>query len=136
VVVVAGEVVDADFALVADKRVICEDFSNYDCIPCPPADAALQQAMDEVGRARVASVNPHVFFPGQGDPLYAFNQGAMNARIIFNQVSVAPTILVDGGRVPDTEVRSAEAVRARIETALAVATPIAIGVRGRLTATT
>jgi hypothetical protein len=92
--------------------------------------------MDQVGRARVVSVNPHVNFPGAGDPFYQFNLAANNARMFFNQVGVAPTILVDGLRVPQTEIESPAAVRARIETALAVPAPLAIGVRGQLTATT
>ena len=136
VAVVAGETVDADFGLLVDKLVVCEDFSNYACIPCPPADAALQQAMDEVGRARVVSVNPHTFFPAQGDPFYQFNLNSNFARVLFNQVAVAPTILVDGVRVPQTEIESPAAVRARIETALTQPAPVAIGVRSRLTATT
>jgi len=133
--VVAGETADADFALVVDKMVVCEDFSNYACVPCPPADAALQQAMDEVGREHVVSVNPHVNFPGQGDPFFAFNQNSNNARIFFNQVGVAPTILVDGTRVPQTEIESPAMVKARIQVALGQPAPIALGVRSRLTAT-
>ena len=136
VTVVPGEAITANFNLLVSKFVVCEDFSNYACVPCPPADAALQQAIDEVGRARVVSVNPHVNFPGPGDPFYQFNLNANNARIFFNQVGVAPTILVDGTRVPQTEIESPAMVRARIETALAQPAPVAIGVRSRLTATT
>lgn len=131
--VVAGETADADFALVVDKMVVCEDFSNYACIPCPPADAALQQAIDEVGRERVVSVNPHVNFPGQGDPFFAFNPNSNNARMYLNQVGVAPTITVDGVR--STSLLTA-ALRSDMEAALGQPAPIAIGVRSRLTATT
>ena len=134
--VVAGETVDADFAMSAPKLVVCEDFSNYACIPCPPADAALQQAVDEVGREQVITINPHTFFPALGDPFYQFNLGANRARIFFNQVQVAPTILVDGVRVPQTDVESPAAIRTRIEAALATPVPIAIGVADELTATT
>jgi len=65
VTIVPSEIVEAKFALVVPKLVVCEDFSNYACIPCPPADAALEQAMDEVGWDHVMSVNPHVNFPGR-----------------------------------------------------------------------
>jgi PEGA domain len=134
--VVAGETVTADFAMRVPKLVVCEDFSNYACIPCPPADAALQQAVSEVGGERVITVNPHTFFPALGDPFYQFNLGANRARIFFNQVQVAPTILVDGTRVPQTEVNSPAAIRSRIEAVLASPVPIALGVEGDLTATT
>jgi len=134
--VVAGETATADFAMDVPKLVVCEDFSNYACIPCPPADAALQQAVGEVGGERVITVNPHTFFPALADPFYQFNIGANRARIFFNQVQVAPTILVDGARVPQTEVESPAAIRTRIEAALALPAPIALGVTGELNATT
>jgi hypothetical protein len=133
VTVVAGETVDADFALLVDKLVVCEDFSNYDCGPCPAADAALQEAMDNVGRAHVISVNPHVSFPGAGDPMFQFNRDANNARTFFNEVGQAPTITVDGIRATELSVG---ALQARIESALAVRAPLAIGVEGHLTSTT
>jgi len=128
--VVAGEVAVADFDLLVPKIVVCEDFSNYACIPCPAADAALQAVLlDYEGRS--LSVNPHTNFPGVGDPYFQFNTDAARARIYFNQVSSAPRILVDGVAVP-TGPPWEGPIRNAIEAQLAVPAPLAIGVRGEL----
>lgn len=133
VTVVAGETAPADFDLIVPKIAVCEDFSNYACIPCPAADAALQAVLlDYEGRA--LSVNPHVNFPGVGDPYYQFNPPAANARIFFNQVSTGPKILVDGVAVPQGPPWE-NLIRDAIEAQVAVAAPIAIGVSGELAAT-
>ncbi len=129
--IVAGEVVAADFDLIVPKVVVCEDFSNYACIPCPAADAALQEVLSGYADGQALSVNPHVNFPGQGDPMYQFNPAAANARIFLNQVSVAPTILIDGVAVPMGP-PWVEPIRTAIEARLQVPAPIAIGVRAVL----
>lgn len=134
VTVVAGEVAVADFDLLVPKIVVCEDFSNYACGPCPAADAALQAVLVDYENGRALSVNPHTFFPGAGDPYYQFNQNAANARIFFNQVGSAPRILVDGVAVP-TGPPWEGPIRNAIEQQLAVPAPLAIGVRAELGAT-
>lgn len=133
VTVAGGDVVVVDFDLLAPKIVVCEHFSNYATIPSPAADAALQQVLlDYEGRA--LSVNPHVNFPGVGDPYYQFNPGAANARILFNQVSSTPRILVDGVSVP-TGPPWEGPIRDAIEAQLTVPAPLAIGVAAELGAT-
>ena len=120
---------------VATKVVVCEFFANYASFLCVHADSALQAAMDAVGRERVVAVSPHVNFPGQADPMYAFNPTTNQARIIYNQVSGTPTTLVDGEPVPQTEITSVTAIQARIEAALEVEPPVALEVSDSLTAT-
>jgi hypothetical protein len=110
--------------------VICEDFSNYGCIPCVPADAALREALAQFEEGRAISLNPHLNFPSQGDPFFQFNTDANIARQYFFQVSAMPAIFADGTRIQDPT--SPEAIRARIEAQLAVGTPLAIGVRATL----
>ncbi len=131
ITVVAGEVAAAEFDLVVPKVVVCEDFSNYACIPCPAADAALQEVLLDYANGRAFSVNPHVNFPGQGDPFFQFNPAAANARIFLNQVSTAPTITVDGVAVPMGP-PWVEPIRTAIEARLQVEPTLAIGVRSAL----
>jgi hypothetical protein len=134
VTVVAGEVAVAEFDLLVPKIVVCEDFSNYACVPCPAADAALQTVLLDYEDGRALSLNPHTNFPGIGDPYYQFNPNAANARIFLNQVSSAPRILVDGVAVP-TGPPWEGPIRDAIEAQLAVPASLAIGVRAELGAT-
>jgi hypothetical protein len=126
--VLADRVVDAAFEVIVPKLVLCEDFSNFACGPCPAADEALHGAI--VGSTRRAiSINPHAWWPGAGDPFYLFNPVAHRARVFLIGVTQLPTILVDGDAVADPE------QQAQIEAMIAATpdrAPIAIGVEGRL----
>lgn len=128
--VLADLVVAAPFDLVAPKVVVCEDFSNYGCLPCVPADAALKSALSRIQPGRAMSLNPHLNFPATGDPMYQFNPDAATARQFLFQVAQMPAIFANGVRIQDPT--SADAIQAAIEAELGTAPPMAIGVRSSL----
>ena len=130
VTVLADLVVPASFDLAVPKMVVCEDFSNYGCIPCVPADAALREALAQFDEEQAISLNPHLNFPTRGDPFYQFNPQANEARGGLFQVLQMPAIFANGTRIQDP--RSTEAIRSSVEAQLAVSTPLAIGVRAAL----
>lgn len=120
-------------AAVVHKVVLCEDYSNFACAPCPAADAALQAAMAALEPGAVTSINPHVYWPGAGDPMYLFNRPANDARIILNEISAAPTIAVGGtSHLIQNDAQSVDAIRSAMEADLAHPAPVAIGVRSSL----
>jgi hypothetical protein len=132
--VVAGETAAIAFDLVAPKKVLAEDFSNYACTPCPPADEALQTVVASEEPGRVVPMNPHLNFPSQADPFYRFNPPANCARSKYyydGGVSLMPTIMVDGLAVDQAPWEPA--IRARVqERSSSPTAPLAIGVQGKL----
>ncbi|MGD8395147.1 MAG: PEGA domain-containing protein [Candidatus Eiseniibacteriota bacterium] len=130
--VVTGEVVQTAFELAAPKIVLCEDFSNTGCAPCPAADHELQEVIAAGPAGRILSLNPHVYWPFLGDPYYQFNPVSNGARREIYNVLTAPSIFVDGNRVladPITDVAIQQLVDGRI----GLEPPLAIGVRAQLT---
>jgi hypothetical protein len=133
-VVVAGGLAGATFDLMVPKRVLCEDFSNYDCEPCPAADEALQRVIARENAAepgRLVSLNPHMYWPNPADPMFRFNPTVNCSRKWTQTVAALPAIFVDGALVPGnppSEGSMDERVRSR---SMPVA-PIAIGATGHL----
>lgn len=132
--VAAGGFASATFDLTVPKRVLCEDFSNFDCVPCPAAEAAMQRVIagaNAVEPGRLVSINPHMYWPNATDPLFRFNPTANCSRKWTQSVAALPAIFVDGVLVPGsppTETEIDDLVRARsMPTA-----PIAVGVTGNL----
>ncbi len=129
VTVLADQTVRAELTLWVERLVLCEDFSNSDCLPCPAADAALHRALEAASRAGVA-INPHGWWPGAADPMFQFNTDAHRGRVFYAGVQQLPSIFVDGDLVSAgtvTEADIADALAARPESA-----PIAIAVEGAL----
>jgi hypothetical protein len=132
--VVPGGFASATFGLTVPKRVLCEDFSNYDCVPCPPAEAAMHRVIagrNAVEPGRVVSINPHMYWPSATDPMFRFNPPANCSRKWTQSVVALPAIFVDGFQVtenPPTETGIDNLVQTRsMPTA-----PIAVGVTGKL----
>ena len=132
--VVVGGFARAMFDLTVPKRVLCEDFSNYDCNPCPAAEEAMRHVIareNAVEPGRLVSINPHMYWPSAQDPLFRFNPTANCSRKWTQSVAALPAIFVDGALAPGnppTETDIEDRVRAR---SMATA-PIAIGVAGDL----
>ncbi len=68
-------------------------------------------------RARYHGQSPH-FLPGARGSLLSVQHRRQSRPHLLQSGQVAPTILVDGVRVPQIEVESSAAIRARIEAAL------------------
>ncbi|HKQ57696.1 MAG TPA: PEGA domain-containing protein [Candidatus Eisenbacteria bacterium] len=132
--VVGGGFASATFDLTVPKRVLCEDFSNYDCVPCPPAEEAMQRVIagaNGVEPGRLISINPHMYWPNPTDPLFRFNPPAHCSRKWTQSVVALPAIFVDGALAPgnppsDTDIHTLVQARS-MPTA-----PIAVGVTGSL----
>lgn len=134
VTVVAREVASVAFDLVAPKHILCEDFSNYDCVPCPPVDAALQRVIGRTNLSqpgRLVSLNSHLYWPSNADPMFRFNPAANCSRKWTYGVNGMPAVYVDGALVQDPNDANIDAV---VQARSMATAPIAVGVTGQVSA--
>jgi hypothetical protein len=132
--VVPGGFASARFDLTVPKRVLCEDFSNYDCVPCPPAEQAMRRVIasaNAVDAGRLVSINPHMYWPNATDPLFRFNPTANCSRKWTQGVAALPAIFVDGALAPGNPPTDAD-IQNLVQARSMPTAPIAVGVTGNL----
>ncbi|MFC2082242.1 Omp28-related outer membrane protein [Bacteroidota bacterium] len=80
-----------------DRIVLWEQFTNWSCGYCPPADAALDATFDELGYSQIIPVAYHVWWPGDNDAFFNANQDDSEARTSdYYGVSGVPAGFADG----------------------------------------
>ena len=82
-------------ALSVDRMVIAEMITNTGCVPCYPADMALNEIA--VNYASLLSViRYHWWYPDPSDPYYNFNVSENTARNKYYSNNYSPRLLIDG----------------------------------------
>ena len=81
----------------ADRVILLEDFTNYQCSPCWSFEPDLNAFIDaHLATGDLAVIRVHVNWPGPNDPIYLANTPEQNARKGFYGINSVPTIKFDG----------------------------------------
>ncbi len=92
----------------ADKLVLLEDFANVSCVPCVTSNQVIENLLHGAYAKKIAVVKFPISWPSPYDPFYLANKPACDARIIYYNVSNAPTIMIDGVLSPTSPLDSNE----------------------------
>ncbi len=79
----------------ADRVVLLEDFTNYQCGPCWSFEPTLNNFVDS-HPDDLAVIRPHVWWPGSNDPIYNQNNYEQWHRVQLYGVNSVPWIQFDG----------------------------------------
>jgi hypothetical protein len=84
-------------ALGAQRVVLCEDFTNYNCPPCE----AIEDTMNFIFKSYIdqgilAPLRYHVWWPDPSDPWWLNNQPDQSAKVTYYGVNYVPTFRYDG----------------------------------------
>lgn len=79
----------------ADRVVLLEDFTNYQCGPCWSFEPTLNNFINS-HPDDLAAIRPHVWWPGSGDPIYQQNVYEQWHRVQLYGVNSVPWIQFDG----------------------------------------
>lgn len=77
------------------RKVLFEEFTNYDCGPCAGAAPAVESFIAE-NYDNLAIVITHVWWPGSEDPWYVATTPISNYRIAYYGVNGVPAGFIDG----------------------------------------
>ncbi len=81
----------------ADRVILLEDFTNYQCNPCWSFEPDLNAFINShLIAGDLAVIRVHVNWPGSNDPIYLANTPEQNARKGFYGINSVPTIKFDG----------------------------------------
>jgi hypothetical protein len=87
-------------SVTAQRKLLVELSTSSTCTNCPPAENFLNQIDSASGitssDTSVVIIEFHTPIPTPGDPFYAQNMPASNARKNFYDVQVNPTLLIGG----------------------------------------
>ena len=79
----------------ADRVVLLEDFTNYQCGPCWSFEPTLNNFVNS-HPDDLAVIRPHVWWPGGSDPIYNQNNYEQWHRVQLYGVNSVPWIKFDG----------------------------------------
>lgn len=79
----------------ADRVVLLEDFTNYQCGPCWGFEVTLNNFVNS-HPDDLAVIRPHVWWPGSGDPIYNHNNYEQWHRVQLYGVNSVPWLQFDG----------------------------------------
>ncbi len=79
----------------ADRVVLLEDFTNYQCGPCWSFEVTLNNFVNS-HPDDLAVIRPHVWWPGSGDPIYNQNNYEQWHRVQLYGVNSVPWLQFDG----------------------------------------
>ncbi|MBL7075065.1 PEGA domain-containing protein [candidate division KSB1 bacterium] len=82
--------------LILKRVVLLEHFSNTNCLPCPQADAIVDELLDSYGIAQIIAVGYHTNSPSPFDPMYLSGKDGNDSRMLFYQLQSIPRAYVDG----------------------------------------
>ena len=84
-----------------DKIVLIEDFANVSCGPCVTSNKIIESLTNErYGPTKLVAVKFPTNFPSPNDPFYLAIPEICDARMLYYNISFAPTIIVDGVLYP------------------------------------
>ena len=98
-----GRRVSAEFCLSltgdapVPRIVLVEHFGNIRCEPCGPAEILIRDFQESLGHAQLLTIGYRTNWPASQDPVYVENPAVHSDRISFYSVTVAPTLVFDGG---------------------------------------
>jgi hypothetical protein len=98
-----GKRVSAEFCLSltgdapVPRIVLVEHFGNIRCEPCGPAEILIRDFQESLGHAQLLTIGYRTNWPASQDPVYVENPAVHSDRIAFYSVTVAPTLVFDGG---------------------------------------
>lgn len=81
---------------VRQRIVLWEEFTNTSCGPCASANPSIEAMLQNNGPSVVLAIWYHVWWPGNGDPMYQANIAENTARTQYYGVSAVPDSYCDG----------------------------------------
>lgn len=96
-----------NLAAAYDRTVLVEDFTNWGCPPCAPANVLLHNVMESLGPDLVFDIAYHMSWPSSNDPFYLANTSENDARRYYYGVNAVPHMRCDGLNQMSTTSQSA-----------------------------
>ncbi|MCF7796349.1 MAG: hypothetical protein K9N11_02015 [Lentisphaeria bacterium] len=85
------------------RKTLVELFTNAGCVPCAPANQLLDDIQTSDTTGSLSMIRYHVNWPSPNDPMYHYNPAESINRVMYYGVTQAPTLLVDGQMVTQTQ---------------------------------
>jgi hypothetical protein len=101
--VLKDSIIELTFSLeeTVPRVVLLEDFANVSCLPCVQSNKITESLINNTyGHSKLVAVKYPTNWPSPIDPFYLANSAACDLRISYYNISVAPTIIIDGTQTP------------------------------------
>ena len=80
------------------RTVLAELFTNTGCVNCPEANHYIDNISADFGDD-LALVRYHVSWTDPFDPMNLYNPGEVRARVLYNNIFAAPSLVIDGEKL-------------------------------------
>jgi len=100
VTIIRDSLITLNFDLVEESfqtTVLLEDFANVSCNPCVTSNQIIESLTKfTYGPEKLVAIKYPTNFPSPNDPFYLANSEDCDARMLYYNISFAPTTIVDG----------------------------------------
>jgi hypothetical protein len=105
----------------AERVVLVEDFTNYQCSPCWNLEPTLNAFVEShLAAGDISVIRVHVNWPGPNDPIYLANPTEQNGRKSFYGINGVPTVKFDGVITGTSNLEGAYNTRAAVPSYLQI----------------
>jgi len=100
ITVIKDSLITLNFDLVEESlqtTILLEDFANVSCNPCVASNQIIESLTKYTyGPEKLVAIKYPTNFPSPNDPFYLANSEDCDARMLYYNISFAPTTIVDG----------------------------------------